>query len=283
MNLENIVGVLLSAASVLKEPIKDVVGTGIKDAYDATKAYIVKKLSDKPEAVEALDAAIEKPDSKGRKAVFLEEGASAGLEDDLKLARLINGLSKLLPASAVQINQTATVSGKNNRVQQAARDIINTEKITRKNEINPGPEHIDGKQKKKLRDVITEVAKRLAGEDGKPKYWKVYEMLEAKFNVSSYLLIKNEQFEDALSYLKQQRAINRSRLRRSDPKAYSEDFFTKIHTCRTALGWERPQLFEYARELLSLKKPITSTKQLGPNQLKQLSESISREAAKGAR
>lgn len=280
MQLEAIFTVMLAAAGRLQKPLEDVAGMAIRDSYTALKDYLHKKLLGHPEAVDALESATERPESAARKAVLIEESAVADLETDSKLARLVNKLAKAMPASDPKITQKANVSGNHNRIQQALGDIINTEKITKKNKITPDERHISGDQKKKLKKVIDDLAYRLAGEDGKPDYSKVYLMLQGRFDVVSYLLIKREDFENAISFLKQQRAIYRGRLRRKNPEAYEGDFIQKIHACRSHLGWDKPTLYKFALERLPLKKPITSTKQLGVNQLKTLSEMIKREADK---
>lgn len=280
MQLEAILSVILSGAHYLKKPFEDVSAQAIKDAYSSAKEYLVKKLSGNSAALQALENATDKPESPGRKAVLLEETEELELPADSKLVKLVGELAKLVPNHRTEIHQNATVSGRGHKVLMAAGNIVNTEKIVKKNKITPDERHISAAQKKKLKPVIDDLAYRLAGDDGEPKFGAVYNMLETRYDVVSYLLIKREDFEDALGFLKQQRAIKRSRLRSRDPKAYEGDFIKKIHTCRSHLGWDKPQLYQFALERLALKKPITSTKQLGSIQLKTLSEFMQREAAK---
>ena len=53
--------------------------------------------------------------------------------------------------------------------------------------------------------------------------------------------------------------------------------YTPIWAKMKSLGWEKPAVYTFAQEKLALKKPITSLKQLGPNQLKNLYEQMMRQ------
>jgi hypothetical protein len=279
MKPEEIVSVLLNAAAFLKKPVQDVAGQSIKDGYDALKAYLKRKIAG-GEATEALEKATDKPDSAGRKAVLLEESATIDLGGDADLVRLAESLAGLLAHAGQHVRQRVVVQGDGNHVQVAGRDIIYTKKHVQRNEITPDERHITGDQKEQLRVLNTELAQRVAGEDGKPDYSAGFRALQKHFGVSSYLLIPREKFEEALSLLKQRRAMNRSKLRNRNPTAYSGDFFRSIYSRAGELGWERPQVYQYAFDRLALKKPITSLKQLGPIQLKTLSEFMQREVKK---
>ncbi len=280
MTTDAIVSALLRAASVLKKPIEDIAAQGLKDLYAAAKARLQRKLGGNRDAVDALEKATEKPESPARKAVLVEEIQETKFEDDLELMHLMQHLARLLPPAEPALRQDVRVKGRGHRVQVAAGDIINTEKHVQKNAITPDGRHLSGEQKDRLEPLINELATRLAGEDGKPNYKKVHRMLQRKFNKSSYLLIERGDFDAACAFLKEQRAINRSRLRRRNPVAYQNDFFRGIWSRARELGWEKPQVYEFAAGKLRLKKPISSLKQLGPIQLKAVAEAMQREVRK---
>jgi hypothetical protein len=280
MTTEAIVTALLRAASVLKNPIEDAAALGIKDLYAAAKARLLGKLGGNPDAADAVEKATEKPDSTARKAVLVEEIQGAKLEDDLELVHLLQHLVKLLPPTEPTIRQDVHVKGRGHRVQVAAGNIINTEKTVRKNVITPDERHLSGEQKERLQPLINELATRLAGEDGKPNYKKVHAMLQRHFDVTSYLLIERGDFDQAAAFLREQRAINRSRLRSRNPVAYKNDFFRGIWSRARELGWDKPRVYEFALARLSLKKAIFSLKELGPIQLKTLGEAMQREVRK---
>ena len=279
MQTEAIITTLLAAAAFLKRPFQDVASQPLKDAYEAAKNYLRKKFGEGTEAADALELATGKPESLIRKALLAEESASADLANDAEVVRLIERLAVLVPESSGLAWQSVRVGGQGNRVQVAGRDIIHTERHVQRNAITPDNRHISVEQRKKINAVIGELAERLASEDGKPNFAAAHRMLQHRFNVVSWLLIPCEKYEDALGFLRQRCAINRSRLRNRNPVAYQNDFFRSIHARREKLGWDRPQLHEFAFAKLGLKKPIASLKDLGPIQLKSLAEFMQRQAA----
>jgi hypothetical protein len=280
MNIDTVLATLLKAASFLKKPIQDVAAQSVKDVYEAVKVRIKRKLNGKPDSLDALAKASAKPESVPRRDVLREEIHDLPLDDDLELQHLLQHLAKLLPPADPVVRQNVRVGGRGHRVQVAGRDIINAEKHLQKNIITPDERHLSGEQKAKLQPLIKELAERLAGENGAPDYRGVHVRLQRHFNVTSYLLIERADFEGAVKFLKQQRAINRSRLRRRNPDAYRNDFFRAIWARAGNLGWMDASVYAYAEQRLALKQPIRSLKQLGPNQLKSLSEAMERETRK---
>ncbi len=162
----------------------------------------------------------------------------------------------------------------------AGRDlVITTGKHVQRNVITPDDRHLATDQRDTLRDVIAEVADRLAN-SGDPNFAAVHRMLQRRYGVASYLLIPRNRYDDALKFLKQQRAIHRSRLRHRNPAAYERDLFRAIYTGVGKLGWERSQILDFASAKLALKKPLTSLKELGPSQLKSLADAMRHEVIK---
>ena len=229
--------------------------------------------------MKALELATTKPESLARKALLAEESDVADLENDSEVARLIERLIALMPESSGLAGQTVRVSGQGNKVQVAGRDIVFTERHVQRNAITPDARHLSIEQRKKIGAIIAALAARLASEDGKPNFAAMHRMLQRRYGVASYLLIPRERYDDALGFLRQQCAINRSRLRSRDPVAYQNDFFRAIHARRETLGWDKSQLHQFAFEKLGLKTPIASLKELGPIQLKSLVELMQRNAA----
>lgn len=276
MKTEEVFTTLLAAAAFLKNPIQDVAGQSIKDTYQAVKYFLQKKFQSHPEANKALELATEKPESEARKAVLMEEAVSVDVGSDPDVIRLIEQLGALLPKSGNGVQQDVRVNGRGHRVQVAGGDIITAERHVRRNVITPGDEHVNPAQRKQLVALITQVAARLAGEDGRPRFGAVHAMLQRRLDVTSYLLIPVGKFEEAVNFLKQQCAIHRSRLCRRNPAAYEADFLRMIHARRIELGWIKPELYAFAEQKLGLKKRLTSLLALGPHQLKTLAEAMPR-------
>jgi len=280
MKTDEVFTILLSAAAFLKDPVQSVATQSIKDAYVAAKYYLRKKFGPESDATKALDLAVEKPESESRKAVLLEETAEANLDGDTDVVRLIEQLARCLP---LQVHNPATqvrVWGHGHRVQVAGRDLVVTARHVQRNAITPGDTHVSAEQRRRLAALITQVAVRLAGEDGKPRFGAVHAMLQRRLGVTSYLLIPAGRFDEAAGFLKQQCAVNRAHLRRRDPAAYKTDFLRLIQARRVELGWIKPQLYAFAEQRLGLKARLTSLLSLGPRQLKTLAEALPRAAAR---
>lgn len=280
MNTQEILVTLAAAASFLKKPIQDTAGQALKDLYEKTKECIRAKLGSESEATAALENLEEKPESAASRAVAVEELELINLERDRALARLVKQLQAHL-ADKGYVTQRVSVRGNRNRVNVAGRDLIQTNKVVRKNKITPDERHITGEQATKLRNLNGELAQYLANEAGKPDYSAGFRILETQFDVSSYLLIPRDRYNDAISLLKQRRAMNRPKLRRRNPVAYQNDYFRGIWARARELGWDKPQVYQFAFEKLALKKLISTLKALGSNQLKSLGEYMQREVKKG--
>jgi hypothetical protein len=270
MQREEFIRVLFSAAAFLKAPLESVVGQSLKDAYAITKAYLVRKLGRGSPAQHALDRALEKPET-------APPDAATGLEMDGELRRLGDTLAALLSAAAREARQSVRVTGQGNHVQVAGGDIVTIARLVRRTVLTPGEGHLSPTQRRQLVVLIGEVADRFAGEDGRPRFGAVHAMLQQRFGVISYLMIPTARFAEAVSFLKRQRAINRSRLRRRNLAVYRADYLRIIHARRITLGWLKPQLYGFAEKELELKKPLTSLLSLGPLQLRLLTGLMGRE------
>jgi len=279
MEADSIFATLLAAAAFLKKPMQEVASHSLKDAYDAAKAYLLRKLGDNSETGRALELATAKPESLVRRALLAEEGCSVDLGGDPELARLVERLAALLPPVGGFGGQNVRVNGQCNKVQVAGRDIITTARHVQRNAITPDDRHLTIEQRAGIRAVVAELAGRLAGEDGEPNFVAAHRMLQRRFKVASYLLIPRESFADALAFLKQQRAINRGRLLRRNPVAYRNDFFRAIFAGGRGLGWGGEQVYQFATAHLGLKRPVGSLKELGARQLKAVAEAMQRKVA----
>jgi hypothetical protein len=280
MHPETIFSTLLSAGSFLKHAAQDVARQSIHDAYEAAKTYLRKKLGPYADAVRALDLATAKPESLLRKALLVEESAAADLGRDAELARLIETLAALLPSSTSLVRQNVRVTGDRNMVQVAGRDLIHTAKLIRRNAITPDERHLTTEQREHVRQLIGELAKRLAGDKGVANFGAVYRMLQRRFQVASYLLIPRSRCDEAMSFLRQHRAINRSRLRARNPVSFQNDLYRTIFAGARELGWTGEQVYCFATAKLGLQTSVTSLKELSMHQLKTLAVSLQQQVRK---
>jgi hypothetical protein len=83
-----------------------------------------------------------------------------------------------------------------------------------------------------------------------------------------------------MSFLRQQRAINRSRLRARNLVAYQNDLYRTVFAGARELGWSGEQVYRFATEKFGPKTAVASLKDLGTGQLKTLAESIQQQVRK---
>lgn len=277
MQTESIFSTLLAAAAFLKDAVQDVASQAVRDAYETAKAHLRKQFGANPDATRALELATAKPESLIRKALLAEESTPMNLANDSELARLIERLAALLPPTGDVVRQNVRVMGDGNRVQVVGRDLIHTAKFVHRNMITPDERHLSVEQRDRLRQVAGELAVRLSGDDGEANFAAVHRMLQRRFQVASYLLIPRSRYDEALSFLRQHRAINRSRLRHRNPVAYANDLYRAIFAGARELGWDGERVYRFATEKLTLKRPLASLKELGFVQLKSLAAAVQRE------
>jgi hypothetical protein len=175
------------------------------------------------------------------------------------------------------IQQTAT-AGRD--VFQAAGDLNVNKKEVLRPVIPREPHHITEAQAAEIRRLLNELGERDEKAGRGATYGAWMNRFKEKFEVASYTRLDASQFDDAISWIKQQRAMNRSRLRRTSNKAWREDHYTIIYGCVRTLKWDKPQLYQFAFEKLELKKPIQSLKELGEQNLEKLSGIVRRLADK---
>lgn len=277
MNPSSIATALVAAAALLKKPIAEVSAQAIQDSYHGVKNYLLRKFGAESPAAKALEMATDKPGSEARRLILTEEFASSDLKNDPQFASLFGQLQSDLKACNPVVPQIVRVVGDANHVQIAGRDLITTHKHVQRNIITPNERHLTVEQSSILRRVIGEVALRLGSAKNGPNYAAVHRLLQQRFAVHSYILIPRDQFDDAVSFLKERRAIYRSRMRRSDPAAYQNDLFRSIFFAADKLEWSPSQVCEYATKMLRIEEPIASLKELGPIQLKTVERLIKRE------
>lgn len=279
MDLEQIIQLFGHAASFLKKPFQDGAGKAVGDLYEKLKEKLKRKTKSSEDAAEAVEALEKKPESKARAGVLLEELEPFEVAKDKDIQNAASKLRDALNSAGVVLNQSVNVTqqGNNNSVAVAGRDLIQTKKVTKKTEFTPDERHITSEQGTRIKDLIAKLAEKLHKEDGTPNFKRAYGILYDQFKVSTFREILREDFNEAVGFLQQQNAMNRSRLRRGAPDKYKNQLYGAIYAKGKSLGWEKTEVLAFARERLSLNRRITSLKALGPNQLKKLNELIGRQ------
>lgn len=267
MNLDSVLDTLLTAAAALKEPLHHTISQSLRSAYEGAKGALQKEFGIHSPSSKALELATEQPHCPIARAALIAESSRVECKIDGELEQLVDRIQRLL-SEKQDASVGVHVSGQNNRVQVAGRDlIINTERNLRRNVICPDDRHLSGVQLDAVRDVIKEVSGRIRGVDEKTRFAAVHHMLQRRFGVPSYLLIPKERGDEALRYLKHWRAVLREGLRRRRPAVYRNDLYRSIYSGAREMTWSRIYLYEFAKKTLQLPQPLMSLKQLSDDQL----------------
>ncbi|NDY74453.1 hypothetical protein DO021_21570 [Desulfobacter hydrogenophilus] len=169
----------------------------------------------------------------------------------------------------------ASVAGKNNIV--SGRDIniagdlnIKSPPKVNRTQFTPGPQHITAKQAKQLKDVIDNLAlKEEAG--GMPrnkackKWWS---KLKERYSVASYREIPVHLGDEALSWIKQQSAIKRHKIRRTNNPKWRNELYSAIWAKSKNLNLSKGDVYNIV--YTNLDKRVSSLTQLGEQNLKKL-------------
>lgn len=150
---------------------------------------------------------------------------------------------------------------------QVGGDLIKTEKVIRRTDVlYDKDEYISDSQAKEIRDRIEKIAKSKSKEDSS-SYSKAYKSLYNKFNITKYSLLPKNEYEKAIKWLDKQVAINRPKLKNVDLDQWRKDMYRAIHARSNQL---KIDIHDFAFDVLELKKPITSLKELSDLRLKKL-------------
>lgn len=153
---------------------------------------------------------------------------------------------------------------------QAEGDIkINTREVKRFT-IEPSPEHITPAQKQTIKEKIAELVEigALAGKERESLFPHWWTALQRKFRVNSYHELNQDQYEEVLKWLSQQKAINRPKLRRRDNEAWRKEHYKAIWARTRELGKPKEWVYEITMERIG--KGVTSLTELGERDLKSL-------------
>ncbi|MBS0657732.1 MAG: toll/interleukin-1 receptor domain-containing protein [Verrucomicrobia bacterium] len=159
---------------------------------------------------------------------------------------------------------------------QAAGDLnVNKKEVVRP-VIPREPHHITEAQAAEIRQRLNELGERDEKAGRGSTYGAWMNRFKDQFEIASYARLDAARFDDAIAWIKQQKAMNRSRLRRTSNKAWREDHYAIIYGCLRKLGWDKSQLYRFAFEKLEMRKPIQSLKELGEQNLEKLAGLVRR-------
>lgn len=160
------------------------------------------------------------------------------------------------------------INGDNNTITNTVNHYHKTPKI--ENKITPDESHISGNQVNNIKALINEIVEKevIGGMVKSKAFAKWHKQLQRYMNVSSHLLIKEEDYDKAISYLKQYNALKRSKTRRRDIDYWKKDLYKAIYAKSNELNISKQELYNIVNERYN--KNITSLKELGEQNLDKL-------------
>lgn len=186
-----------------------------------------------------------------------------------KKGEIIDFLSaKAKKKDTQDIDNSIKVKGNNNNI--AGRDIyINKRDVTRTT-FQPGDEHITQRQAKAIKDLVANLVMKeeAGGMDRARAFKKWWSVLKNRYAVTTYLAIPAHLGDEAISWLQQQSAIKRPKIRRGDNDAWRKELYKAIWARARQIGISKGEV--YALALNHLGKRVTSLKQLREQNLKAL-------------
>lgn len=181
-------------------------------------------------------------------------------------------------AKPVNTGAKANVKGDKNIVfldsAQMNGDInINTKKII-KSEFKPNDTHITEEQAFNIKTLIDNLVlkEKASGNDTSASYSKWYSILKKHFKVTTYKGLPAARYDEAISFLKKQSAINRKKIYHKNPDMYKNELYAGIYARSKELGLSKADVFKIAND--KFEKDISSLTQLSKVNLKKLYEYI---------
>ena len=170
---------------------------------------------------------------------------------------------------------------RNNNIQIGVNNapIVNTKKVLNTTLIEYNPQlHISDAQAKQIRDMVQENAHAMAQRDNissQKAYSTEYSVLYKKFSITSYKLLPKDKFEEAIKFLQKRIRYTGHKVDRTKNKeAFRNRNYKGIYARARQLGMHKEGLLLYAEEVLDLKKPISSLKELSDTRLEKLYRKI---------
>lgn len=195
-------------------------------------------------------------------------------------------LNTPVPEENTSVQIVQNVSGQGNIT--AGRDLnILTERIVKKTVVqtDPGGKHISNATARKVQELVNEYIDlhKTAEKDPKRAAQRIWGGLKKEFNVTSYKEISAEDSEKTVQWVHAQIAMARPKIRRKAPEEWRKSFYKPIYARANELNITKEELYAIAQDRLSLKKPVTSLKDLTQQNLKRLHQIMISEVKKAKR
>ncbi len=191
-------------------------------------------------------------------------------KDEIK-AEIVKLLDKTDKTNTNSISIKDNIIGDNN-TQIKTDKLIVTQKVVNKRQSPPRDEtNITEEQSFIIKQLIDEIVdaiynSRKTKKDKKYIYPEVWKFFKAKFKITEYKKLNINDFDKAVNYLKQQRAMytGRPKFAKERNDKYRKDMYSAIHALINELEWSNDKYREY----LYNNYGVLSSKELDDTKLK---------------
>ena len=138
--------------------------------------------------------------------------------------------------------------------------------------------YISDSQAKQLSDKIKEIAHAMSHKESisdRKAYATEYKALYNKFSITKYTLLPKDKFDEAIKWLqKRMRYTGHKVYRKVNKSEFRNRNFKSIYTRAGNLGMKKSDVLIFAENVLNLKNPISSLKELSDTRLEVLYKKI---------
>jgi len=169
-----------------------------------------------------------------------------------------------------------TTTGDNSPIINAGRDVNFNPRITRRNVIQLGPEHLSADQARGVQERIDDLVELDPDSDRERKYKRWWGKVKTQFRVPTYREIPSARYDEVTAWLQRQAALLRPKLRRSNKAAWRNSLYTGIWARAREVGMSKEDVHEFAGTVLGLEAAPESLKDLGEMNLKRVYDAFFR-------
>lgn len=196
-----------------------------------------------------------------------------------ELIQLFKDNTKPKETTKKRVTKKNSVSGDNNIVVMDSKSVnltINTKPPKTTLKILKTDKHIDDDTTYQIKKIVDDLVKKevAGGMTTQSAYAKWYGTLKKRYKVTSYSLIPAHLGDEAISWLKTQSVIKRSKIRRNNTPMYRNELYAAIYARGTELGFSKGEIYNIV--LTKLNKRVSSLKQLSETNLNKLYQYIMR-------
>ncbi len=148
------------------------------------------------------------------------------------------------------------------------------------------PHHVSESQAAEIKRLLTELGERdeLAGKGKTYGLWMSKFTGKRGFDLTTYKALPASKYDEAIGWIKIQKAMGRSGLRRTNNQVWRNDHYAAIWATASKMKLDKDAVHQKAKEYFELKKEVKSLKDdLGERQLAKFAGYMKREATKAAK